>query len=333
MSKVAERIRATIETYLARRWLKRLEEIRWAPEEPRGHWASNIGHPCLFYLWAQRARWAEAVTPEPTRLSLFDLGNHYEAYAKAKLRDAGFQVLEEQRLFVDEEHNIRGRCDGRIRTDDPEAPEILQTRHGIMAEIKGLNDADWGRLNTIKDMVASPKPWVRKWPHQLCFYVEEAGDKLGVFAFVNKLTGEPKFITLDRDKWVPLLDFAYHNLNRVNGYLELGRVAPAIDFDPTYCNRCDWSHICPTAAAVTGSGEAVKMKSQHFDDLIANVDRHKIEGRVWGSSRDSVKRILEESDLWPDDGATRTIITDGFTLLLETKGGRHHWSIKTERGA
>lgn len=318
--------------YLTGRWIGRLEENRWAPEEPRGHYASNLGHPCLFFLWAHRARWEEATSPETSRLCLFDLGDHYEAYAKAKLRDAGFEVLEEQRLYANEEFNIRGRIDGRIRTNDPEAPEVLRSRHGVLAEIKGLNDADWNKLNTIQDMVESSKPWVRKWPAQLGFYVEEAGDDFGIFAFVNKLTGEPNFILYDREEWTPLLGAAYHRVSRVNGYLKLGRQAPPLTFDPMYCNRCDWSHICPTAAAMTGSGEAVKMSGSQLDKLLEDVWTLEDEGRRYHSGRDAVKAMLVDAGVWPAEGMTRTVITDGFTLLLEMKGGRKHWSIATKRG-
>ena len=321
-----------LSSYLRQQWMVRLEEERWKPEEPRGTWASNIGHPCLFYLWAQRARWEDATTPEPTLLCIYDLGNHYEAYAKARLRAAGFEVLEEQRLFVNEEFNIRGRCDGRIRTDDPEAPEILKTRGGVLCEIKGINDSDWGKFQTIEDMLSSNKPWARKWPHQLAFYVEEADDEIGVFAFINKMTGEPNFVVLEREKWVALPGAAYHRVGRVNGYLELGRQAPAMAYDPLYCARCDWAHICPTAAAITGSGEAVQMKSDHMDGLLANVNSFKEEGSLYHNSRDAVKEMLNGADVWPENGCTKTLITDGFTLLLEVKGGRKYWSIQTERG-
>jgi len=321
-----------LEEYLRRKWMTRLEEERWAPEEPRGTWASNLGHPCLFYLWATRARWEEATTPEPTLMCIFDLGNHYEVYAKAKLRSAGFEILEEQRLYTNEELNIRGRCDGRLRTDDTEAPEVLKTRKGVLCEIKGLNDSAWNSLNTVQDMVDANKPWVRKWPHQLAFYVEEAGDEIGVFAFVNKLTGEPKFIVLEREEWVALLGAAYHRVGRVNGYLELGRQAPPLVFDPLYCNRCDWAHICPAAAKMTGTGEAVHMVSDHLDDHLANVNGLEAEGKAYHSSRDAVKEMLNQSDVWPRDGQIRTLVTGSYTVLLEVKGGRKYWSIQTERG-
>jgi len=318
--------------YLRESWIKRLEEERWAPEEPRGTWASNIGHPCLFYLWATRARWQDATTPDEALMCIFDLGNHYEAYAKDRLRAAGFEILEEQRLYVNEDLNIRGRCDGRIRKADDLAPEALKRRHGVLAEIKGLNDAAWSSVNSIEDMLASSRPWMRKWPHQLAFYVHEAEDDIGLFALINKLTGQPKFIVLELEEFNEHLAVAYRRIARVNGYLTLNRQAPALTYDPLYCARCDWAHICPTAASLTGLGDAIKMSSDHLDTMLGEVDTLEENGKAYQSSRTAVKKMLDETDAWPEDGTSRVLITDTYTVELETRGGRHYWSIKTERG-
>lgn len=319
--------------YLEFQWRNRLEENRWAPEAPRGTWASNLGHPCLYYLWAQRARWDDATTPEPALLSIFDLGNHYEAYAKAKLRDAGFEILEEQRLYEDEELEIRGRIDGRIRTDDPGAPEILRTRKGVLAEIKGINDSDWSKFNTVEDIVNAGKVWAEKWPAQLLFYVDGAGDDEGVFCFVNKMTGEPKFVMVDLNEWHErILAPAKQRVSRINGYLSLGVAPKPMTYDPKYCARCDWAHICPTAASMQGAGEAVTMSSKAMDQGLDDVASLEAEGKSYQKSKTQVKAFLDASNAWPEEGFERTLMTDGYILLLKTKNGRHYWSIETERG-
>ncbi len=325
--------RGDISSYLFHKWVGRLRERQRPPEEPTGHWASNLGHPCLFALWAQRARWADQATPEDTLLSIFDLGDFYEEFAKEKVRDSGIKVFSSQVLIADEELNIRGRSDFRVRTDDVEAPEHLKRRHGVIAEIKGINDSDWQSIDCVDAMLESRKPWVRKWPHQLAFYVDKSGEDVGVFVFVSKITGVPKTIELWVEDWRPLLEDAYYRISRVNGYLKLGREAPPLVYDPVFCGRCNWAHICATAATMTGTGEAVTMKSEHLDKQLANVSRHEVEGKAYTSGRDSVKKMLDDTaGAWPKEGITRTLITDAYTLLLETKGGRHYWSVKTKRG-
>lgn len=325
-------------SFVEETWLQRLEEKRRAPEEPLGHWASNVGHPCLFYLWANRALWEQAVMPEPTRLAIYDLGNFYEDFTKEKLADAGFEVLEAQALIVDEELNVRGRCDGRIRTGREGAPEVLTRRKGWLVEIKGINSHDWDKLSKVEDLLASSKPWVRLWPVQLGFYVDRSGDKEGGFIFVNKLTGEPKLVSLTlegkknavRDE----LEAACNRIRRVNGYLALGREAPPLaEFDPLWCQRCDWSHVCPTAARFEGSGEAKVMKSDHFDELLGEVVATEDHGKAYSSNRAAVKKILDDAKVWPEKDGTTVLVTDAFTLALETKGGRHYWNIQTERSA
>jgi len=316
---------------------------RGAPWRPANHYASNLGHPCMFYLYAARIRWEEGVQPDTHRLGLFKFGNYMEDIVKDQLRTAGLEVLETQGSAQDPELGISGRIDARIRgtqrtrealaemqyegTYDGEIPEELFAKGGILTEIKGLNDSDFEALRSVDDMVASRKPWIVRWPAQLLFYMHALKQEIGLFLFISKATGLWRpIVARPRPE---LLEECFARIRRVNAYIKIGREAPPIPYNPGLCGRCDWSHICPTAADIRGKSDAVTLSSTMFDSDLRSVDLLERQGKQYAKGRDAVKAALNQMDVWPEERMVTSVITDSYTLLLETRNNKHYWSIKT----
>jgi hypothetical protein len=329
--------------FIERRLLDALEVKMRGAEEPTGHYASNIGHPCLYYLWAERAKWDQSTMGDAGRAGLFDLGNEFERICENRLKEAGFEILESQSLVADEELEIRGRIDFRIRLSQTaiqnleffgeNVPEELSRRRGLLLEAKGLNQNDYAAIETIGDMIESKKPWVRKWPAQLAYYVDRSGDTEGAFIFTSKITSEQKIIMLRLDEHRQLLEDALTRVRRVNAYLRLGHPPTPLPYTPGLCTRCDWAHICPTMAQFEEVGEAVTLKSPPFEAELDSVLDCQLDASRYNAARKNVKEMLEGAKLFPEEpGQERLIITPRFTIKASrTAAGKQAWKIEEER--
>lgn len=331
--------------FVEERLLRALDARRQGAQQPTGHYASNIGHPCMFYLWAEQALWEQAVMPPAERAGLFELGNEFERIAKNRLEEAGFEILEQQALVVDEELGIRGRIDWRLRLSQAaiqnagflgdELPLELTRRKGLLVEAKGLNQNDYERIGSVDDMLASEKPWVRKWPSQLLFYVEKSGDEEGAFLFTSKITSAQKVVMVHLAEHGDELAGALARVRRVNSYLKLGKPAPALPYTPGLCARCDWAHVCPTMAKFSSPGEALTLDGSVAGPLEAELLATRdlaTQGKRYAKARDNVKEMLEVTNLFPEPGEVRLLITPRFTVELSRSGtGKRNWKIAEER--
>lgn len=335
---------ATVAEFIESRLLGALETRRRGAERPTGHYASNIGHPCMFYLWAAQAKWDQAVMPPAERAGIFELGNEFERIAKGRLEEAGFEILEQQALIEDKQLHIRGRIDFRLKMSQAamqnaaflgdDFPKELTRRRGLLCEAKGLNQNDHESLNTIGDMLESSKPWVRKWPGQLGFYVYRSGDEEGAFILTSKITSAQKVIMLRLADFPALLPDIEDRVRRVNAYLKLGQPAPALPYTPGLCSRCDWAHICPTMARFAEPGEAVTLESEPLEVELAAVRSFAIDASRHAAARKNVKDMLEVTNLFPEIGEERMLITPRFTVKVWRSGaGNRKWEIIEERRA
>ena len=125
-----------------------LQRKGWAPA---CNYASQVGHPCARHLVYQRLNWQEKLLPEPSKLLIFRDGNTHETDVLKLLAESGIQVVEQQRPFDWKELELRGKIDGRIKLNG----------HAIPLEIKSINPYDFDKINTVDDLLSSPKPWIR----------------------------------------------------------------------------------------------------------------------------------------------------------------------------
>ena len=215
-----------------------VEKVLEAKQSKMAQWpvrsnrAGEMGHPCVRYLVYNRTRWQEKALL-PARLQLiFDIGNDIEERVMRDLKEAGFQVIEQQRTFEWREYQITGKVDMKIVIDGKAIP----------AEIKSSSPFAFDSVNSVQDMLNHKYLYMRKYPAQLALYLLMDNKERGCFIFKNKSTGAMKEIWMDLD-----YDFAESLLKKadtVNRHLEAGTVPPPIDYDEMVCGECPFQHIC-----------------------------------------------------------------------------------------
>ncbi len=203
--------------------------IRLYPQ--RTNRASECGHPCERYLVLARTRWQERVLHGPELELIFEGGRMIEEMALAQLREAGFEVTEQQRAFEWPALQLTGHLDCILRVGGEAYP----------VEIKGLSHYTWQSVNSVEDMLRSTQVWMRRYPAQLTMYLLNSGRERGLFYLVSKQTYAPKVIWVDLD-----YDYAEsicQKLERVNAHVAAGTLPDPVE-DYTCCQDCGFLHIC-----------------------------------------------------------------------------------------
>ena len=199
---------------------------------PTANYASQAGHPCARHLPYQRLNWQDKPLPEVRRLLIFRDGNMHEEDVMQLLRDAGLQVIEQQRPFEWKELQVRGKIDAKVKFPDSNV---------IPIEVKSIAAHSFAKINSVKDMLESNKPWVVGYVGQMMLYLLMMNAEVGIILFKNKATGELKEIEVR-------LDFAYaeklcQKLEVVNKHVQNGTYPDRIT-DRAVCQMCDFKHVC-----------------------------------------------------------------------------------------
>ncbi|KKK97523.1 hypothetical protein LCGC14_2651910, partial [marine sediment metagenome] len=129
--------------------------------------ASEAGHVCERYLVFARTRWEEKLLYNVELEFIFAGGRMVEKLALAEIEEAGFRLVEQNRPFSWREFNLTGHIDAKILIGDENAGNSI----AYPLEIKGLNQFDYDKLDTIEDFIMSKKSWIKKYPAQLCLYM------------------------------------------------------------------------------------------------------------------------------------------------------------------
>ena len=193
--------------------------------------ASELGSDCERYLVYCRTHWDKREVHSVNTQFIFDTGNMFEDECIKELGAAGFGIIEQQRSFVWKEYQITGHIDLKITDGDGQA---------YPCEIKSMNPYIFDSINTLEDMVNSPKPWIPRYVGQLYIYLLLSNSELGVFYLKNKTSGQPKeiWVPLDYDRAEELIQRA----ERINKCVEAnelpdGKAGPG-------CGFCGFRHIC-----------------------------------------------------------------------------------------
>lgn len=193
--------------------------------------ASDAGHPCEKYLVLSRTRWQEKSLIEPYVQFIFEGGIAIEKMAEAELKEAGFEIIEQQRAFEWKEFQLTGHLDFKVLWQGKVFP----------IEVKGLNKFDYDKLNCIEDFLESKKTWIQKYPTQLILYMFMDNAEYGCFYLKSVPGFKPKQI------WISL-DYSFgeeilKKLERVNKHVKEGTLPKGTnDYDT--CNYCGFLHIC-----------------------------------------------------------------------------------------
>ena len=239
------------ESYFGHQFIEDMLKVI-TPSEPfsaRSVYASEIGHPCLWYQCAKFTMAEARQVREASSSLLFEQGSHIEDLVQKYMVMGGWKILAKEKSFSwDNGKKLRyplaGRCDFEV------APAILNThRDGIPLEVKGLHPMTFDKLDPekgIEQFLEAPQPWLRKYPGQVicyCFLDEKPECALHI---VNKANyGQHKTI------WFRLedhLDYAEELLKRtedINLYLEAEEEPPKLpEYSEVWCRWCDFYHVC-----------------------------------------------------------------------------------------
>ena len=208
------------------------EASQWPVKSNR---ASEIGHPCIRYLYLLRTRWQEKALPDYELLLRFREGNVHEREVLKLLQESGIQVLEQSRGFYWKEVDTTGHIDAKIVLNNEALP----------VEVKSATSFSFASVNSVQDMLNHKWFYMRKYPAQMTMYLLMDEKEHGLFIFKDKGSGQLKFIpiTLDYDYGEMLVQKA----EKVNAYLKDDTPydqVEIIDYDEDICGGCAFVHLC-----------------------------------------------------------------------------------------
>lgn len=192
-----------------------------------------MGHPCIRHLVLLRLHW-DKMTPHDLGLQyIFDEGNLQEERVVRDLLDAGIGYEQGQVGLNWKEYQITGHIDGAIRFDRDIYP----------LEIKSINQAWWGQIDTFED-IKKHKSWiVRKWAAQMTLYLLMKSQSKGLMLLKNKQSGRIKVleVSLDYDLGEELVKKA----EEINEHVKLNEVPEPMKWDEDVCGKCGfYPHLC-----------------------------------------------------------------------------------------
>ena len=193
--------------------------------------ASSLGHDCERYLVYCRTDWNRRTLHPWEVQAIFDEGNRQEKSVEDDLREAGFDIVEQQRPFAFPELDITGHIDGKLFIP----PRI------IPYETKSMSPYIWDTIKTLDDMIHSKYSWVRYYPSQLNLYLLMDNNEYGIFILKNKSNGLIKVIDMHLD--YELGETLLRKAERINKHVKNGTKPDQI-MDADICSRCAFRHLC-----------------------------------------------------------------------------------------
>lgn len=194
--------------------------------------ASEAGHECERYLVYNRLNWQEKLLHDLGLQYIFDEGQKQEQVTIDDLRESGFEIIEAQRPFKDEELQLTGHIDFKLSLNGGKLYPV---------EVKGLSPITWNKINAFSDIFSNKNHYVRKYAAQITLYLYLGNAEEGYFLLRNKLSGRYKEIPVTLD--YEYVDTLIEKLKRVNGHV-VGKTFPLQIENFTVCQECAFRHIC-----------------------------------------------------------------------------------------
>lgn len=212
------------------------------PHEPwYSEWnsASEAGDPCIRRVGYQRLHPEQALPDSDDLAFTFRHGHWIEKEIYAELAEAGYEVIEQQRTFVDQELRVKGKIDGKIIMNWNGA------RYKPPFDAKGYAPDTWNNINSAKDFLDSDRPYLKKVPAQITLYLvmdKEQTSKVGMVYMKNKITGRPKQVVIPMvDAYV---DWLMTRIRMLNEYVAAKKLPPRIEYDEKVCGKCPFRAVC-----------------------------------------------------------------------------------------
>jgi hypothetical protein len=283
------------------------------------NWASDAGHPCVRYLVFSRIAWQMKVPPDTTLQFIFKRGAAAEAVIDEELKLAGFKIVEHGRPYEDESLKIRGKIDRKLEIDGVRVP----------VEYKTVSPREIDHINSVEDMIAHDKVYIRQWPAQLLLYMLMSGSDLGLFYLKNSLTWYPKSIWVTLAEKMPYVYGLIDKLREVNYHAEKGIVPEIWPADISICDRCGF--FLPCEPIKHFGAEAQIMLQTELEDLLDERGRLQDSYKRYGVVDKQVKEQFEGVEKaicghWLIEGKEQAM-----EVKPQTARTNRFWKLKIER--
>lgn len=254
---------------------KMIEQAIWnAKTKQKSMWqtqtnrASELGHPCLRYLYYLRTCPVEKRKMYDTTLQfIFDIGKVLEDVSKKDLREAGFQIYDVAKSKHWKKYNITGMVDTRIH-------HPLDEKKIVPVEIKSINHFLWLKLKDIDDFFTDKRVWVQKYPAQLMVYCLLENAEEGMFLLKDKLTGEYKVIWLYFENYTTFADKLIRKAEAINEAVDKEKaperrmtIDNIVYQGEEICDRCQFFNVCMPDKHFGGKLELLKPDPEAEDKL------------------------------------------------------------------
>lgn len=267
--------------------------------EPRSTTASSLGYRCERRLVYARTHphYADPISDELA--SILTEGNFHQAQVRQELIELGFEALQSERPFRDEELEIGGRIDGMLPLSDEHRAEL------IPVEIKSASGEPPKTAAAMRDHDGL----YARYYAQMQIYLYLTATDVGVFLFKSKVLGLWTIVVvpLDYDEAELLLRKA----ERVRDHVREGTL-PGHLADRSECPGCPFrDSICHP-----GDASVDPLLLVEDDQLLRDLKERERNYRVAKHWIDIDKRIKERFKLTSGE---RFIVGDEHGFLVTKK--------------
>lgn len=216
--------------------------------------ASQIGHPCLRYLFYMRTSWQEQELPSISMIRIFEEGRNQERLIRQLLLQLGYHIEREQESFEWRKYQITGTIDG----------VIIHNGKSYCFEFKSLSDVNFKSINSIEDIKNSKKSYIRNYIAQIMTYLMLSEKEQGILLLKNKSTGELKEIVIDMD-----YDYMEEILKKVEKVNEaVAKNEPPERYETPDCMECPFLLKCQPTIVNTEPEIGINNKLDEIIDKI-----------------------------------------------------------------
>jgi CRISPR/Cas system-associated exonuclease Cas4 (RecB family) len=295
-------------------------------QKVRYHWisewtgAADAGDPCIRKLVYQRLQPEAALPDEGEMAFLFKHGTWVEKEVLDEMAQSGYEVVEQQRPFHDENLKVKGKIDGKLVLHHGGA------RKRPPFEVKGYAPHTWEQINSAKDMLDAHQGYLKKVPAQVMLYLvldKQQDADAALLYMKNKLTGKPKSVVVPRDN--VYAEWLLRRLKMVREHVQAKTLPARIEFEESTCGKCPFRGVClsempagpnplvldPEKAAMLlellelwwANNDARKVWKE-VDDKIAGIVRNHakiIVGDFIVTGTPGTQKRIDEAAMTPDD--------------------------------
>lgn len=209
------------------------------PYAARSNWASKLGHPCARHGVHARLDWESREPISVVSEMIFRGGDLLEqTMAKNYLEQAGYKIVRNNER-PDDKTKLFDQLQIGCKLDF-----IVVAPNGLRfpIEVKTMQGHYFDKLDTIEDMLESPRVWHNCYPAQLILQMLGGDFEYGMFLMINKANFDVKHIWAHLD-----YSFAERLLARaelINKHVAANTYPDRIKYNPEICGKCDYARAC-----------------------------------------------------------------------------------------